>query len=131
VNHALHKLHETVSWNLILGAVIVVLSGCTEDAKPKIISCGELTEISKHWQEPKVAAWSYEGTQNGYHYFHYDDLPRPSEYRVSEREIHILEPYELTSDRNKWRVLPWGPAAFEAKKKSIPQNVCGDVRFLI
>src|ERR1700693_5537063 len=94
------------------------------------ISCQQLAERSAKWQEPKVALWSYQGTTKGYHYFYFDDLPTGQQYRVLKKEMHIVAPFPFTTDRNKWGVLPWGPARYEAEKKGIPHDVCGDVYFL-
>jgi hypothetical protein len=94
------------------------------------ISCQQLAERSSKWQEPKVALWAYQGTTKGYHYFDFYDLPGHHEkYAVSEKEMHIVAPFPFTTNRNKWRVLPWGPARYEADKEGIPHDVCGDVYF--
>ncbi|MGA2223902.1 MAG: hypothetical protein ABSH41_05610 [Syntrophobacteraceae bacterium] len=110
---------------------LALLSGCTKE-DVKTVSCHELEQISTRWKEPKVALWSYQGTQNGYHYFDFMDLPglKQTRYRVSETEIQIAESFPLTLDKKRWRVLPWGPASIEARRKGIPQNVCGSVQFL-
>lgn len=95
------------------------------------ISCQQLAERSSKWQEPKVAYWIYQGTAKGYHYFEFYDLPSHYEkYKVLEKEMHIVAPFPYTTDRNKWRSLPWGPARHDADRKSIPHDVCGDVYFL-
>jgi hypothetical protein len=85
------------------------------------ISCQQLAERSLKWQEPKVALWSYQGTTKGYHYFYFNDLPKGQRYRVLEKEMNVVASFPFTTDRNKWRVLPWGPPRYAADKKDIPQ----------
>jgi hypothetical protein len=94
------------------------------------ISCEQLAERSSKWQEPKVAYWTYQGTAKGYHYFEFYALPARQKYKVLEKEMHIVAPFPYTTDRNKWRSLPWGPARYDADRKGIPHDVCGDVYFL-
>src|SRR5215813_1834911 len=66
------------------------------------ISCQQLAERSVKWQEPKVALWSYQGTTKGYHYFHFVDLPigHVEQYKVAEKEMHIVFPFPFTADQN-------------------------------
>jgi hypothetical protein len=111
---------------------LVGLAACNEKDGATVIGCQQLAERSVKWQEPKVALWSYQGTTKGYHYFHFVDLPvgHYEQYKVPEKEMHIVAPFPFTTDQNKWRVLPWGPAKHEAEKTGIPHNVCGDVYFL-
>jgi hypothetical protein len=118
---------------LALLLLLVGLAACnSEEDAATVVSCQQLAQRSVRWQEPKVAVWSYQGATNGYHYFHFVDLPfgHYEQYKVAEDEMHIVAPFPFTTDQKKWRFLPWGPARVQAEEKGIPHNVCGDVYFL-
>lgn len=88
---------------------VLALSGCRGEAET--VSCSELKARSMKWQEPKVAIWRYQGTEDSFHYFYFVDLPPGhfENYRVAVSDIQIRDTFPRTSDQKKWRVLPWGP----------------------
>jgi hypothetical protein len=87
---------------LALLLLLVGLAACnSEEDVATVVSCQQLAQRSVRWQEPKVAVWSYQGATNGYHYFHFVDLPfgHYEQYKVPEDEIHIVAPFPFTMDQ--------------------------------
>jgi len=93
-------------------AVLLIFTypGCKSAA---IVSGNELMELTKHWQEPKVAVWYYMGTKENFYYFAFNDLGfyNNKYYKVNIDDLHIADPYPFTTNRKKWRVMHWGPHA--------------------
>jgi hypothetical protein len=103
---------------------VTLLAGCTAT---ETLTCRALNERSMSWREPKVALWQYQGSHEGFHYFHFVDLPlgHRERYRVPSGEIEMSDPFPLTTDRTRWRSLPWGPLLFgESKTKGVPYDIC-------
>lgn len=94
----------------ILFAVLLIFTypGCKSAA---IVSGNELMELTKHRQEPKVAAWYYMGTKDNFHFFAFYDLGfyGAKYFKTASDDLDITERFPYTSDRTKWRVMPWGP----------------------
>lgn len=85
---------------------LLLLLGC---ASPQTVSRAELDDLKRHWQEPKVSAWYYMGSRDGFHYFHHDDLGGgPKDFRISEAELAWADPFAFTRRRDHWRSLDWG-----------------------
>ena|SRR3989344_2316491 len=97
-------------------AIFLVLSlaaGCSE---PETVTGVQLTELTKHWKEPKVAIWYYLGSDSEYHYFQFHDLGVTNNYRVKRNELSVESSFPLTKERKHWRVMPWGPQALIERK---------------
>jgi hypothetical protein len=80
------------------------------------ITAKELNKIKCEWQEPKVSQWFYVGSEDGYHMFVHQDLPKDKYYNVSMNEYHIDNPIIISSDESLWVLMPWGPG-YDACKK--------------
>src|SRR6476659_996382 len=84
-----------------------------------VIGCERATDITKvdlleranHWKEPKVAIWYYAGSKREHDYFRYYDLDTSQLYRLPSGDITLPATFFYTTDRSKWIVMPWGPAA--------------------
>lgn len=85
--------------------VSVLLSGCN---KPQTVTKTELDKAKAEWQEPKISIWYYVGTKDASHHYLHRDLPGDKLYRVSERELNQENPFPVTRDQKKWKVMPWG-----------------------
>ena len=87
-------------------ACLIHVSGC---ASHHTVTRTELEQLKGRWNEPKVSAWYYTGSEDGYHYFHHDDLGNdPRDVRISELELLWRDAFPLTRDRRRWRALDWG-----------------------
>lgn len=71
----------------------------------------ELFTLTKTWKELKSAMWYYQGSDNSYHYFKYEDLGVNKEYKVLRDKLPIDNTFALTKTRKEWRFMPWGPYA--------------------
>lgn len=74
----------------------------------KTITFQQLMKYTQEWQEPKVAIWYYVGSDNEYHYFYFHDLNMDERYKVLRSEISLQYNFQLTKNRKKWKVMPWG-----------------------
>jgi len=91
----------------------LLMQGCDSATQ---VSYNQLIEKTKSWKEPKVAIWYYVGSDKDFNYFHFHDLNKKEIYKVLKNEMKIEYNFELTKDRNKWKVMPWGVQAKQEKK---------------
>ena len=89
-------------------AMTFFVIGCERAAD---ITKADLLERSNHWKEPKVAIWYYTGSKREHDYFRYYDLGVSQLYRLPSGDITLPATFPYTTDRSKWIVMPWGPAA--------------------
>jgi hypothetical protein len=84
----------------------VLIAGC---ANPQTVSHAQLEHLKTQRREPKVSAWYYLGSKDGFHYFHHEDLgSAKKDFRISETELSWQDTFPLTRDRSSWRSLDWG-----------------------
>jgi len=88
--------------------VALFVTGCERAAD---ITTADLLERANHWKEPKVAIWYYTGSKQEHDYFRYYDLGASQLYRLPSGDITLPATFFYTTDRSKWIVMPWGPAA--------------------
>jgi hypothetical protein len=98
--------HHAFIWGVLV--IAFVLAGCE---RPLDIARDDLLQRATHWKEPKVAIWYYVGSKQQHDYFRFYDLDVSQIYRVPAGEIALPTTFPYTSDRSKWIVMPWGPAA--------------------
>jgi len=78
-------------------------------ASSQTVSRAQLERLKTQRHEPKVSAWYYAGSKDGYHYFHHDDLgPDQKDFRISETELPWQDTFPVTWRRSHWRALDWG-----------------------
>jgi len=84
----------------------LLLVGCTQ---PKTVTRTELEQLKLQRQEPMVSMWYYQGSKDGFHYFHHDDLGKGSkDFRIADNELSWTNSFPLASDRSRWTQLDWG-----------------------
>ena len=103
---------------LAIVAITFVVIGCERAAD---ITKADLLEKASHWKEPKVAIWYYIGSKHEHDYFRYYDLGVSQLYRLPSGDITLPATFPYTTDRSKWIIMPWGPAAkrTESSNKSL------------
>lgn len=95
---------------LTAALLIITSAGCKY---AETVSKTEFMELTRHWQEPKVASWYYMGTKNDFHYFAYRDIGfyGMKYYKTRSGDLYIDDPFPFTPDEKKWKLMPWGPHA--------------------
>lgn len=88
---------------LLLGCVPFLFASC---ATPLTVSRAELERRSQRWHEPKVDAWWYCGSADGFHYIHHSDLgPGPRDFRIAETELAWRDRMPRRLGSKHWRAL--------------------------
>jgi hypothetical protein len=100
---------------LAIVAITFVVIGCERAAD---ITKADLLEKASHWKEPKVAIWYYIGSKHEHDYFRYYDLGVSQLYRLPSGDITLPATFPYTTDRSKWIVMPWGPAAIRSQSSN-------------
>lgn len=83
---------------------MALVSGCES---PEVISLKKLIELNENYKEPKVVICYYTGSDLTHHYFSFRDLGVNKIYKITKNEIKLDE-FEVTRNRDKWIVMPWG-----------------------
>ena len=99
-------------------AVLFVAFGLVGCERAADITKDDLLERTTHWKEPKVAIWYYTGSKQQHDYFRYYDLGLSQLYRVPSGEIALTNTFPFTTDRSKWIVMQWGPAAIRTQSSN-------------
>ncbi len=112
------KIFYAIAVRLLPLLAALCLAGCGQE--PQTVSATQLQDLSRHWQEPKVAGWYYTGSDAAYHYFLFRDLDGDHAYRVQRGEMEFPLPFPATREEARWRPMPWGPEARRAQGGRAP-----------
>ena len=104
---------------LFLAVILASAAGAVFGTFTKELSCTELTKRTREWREPKLAAWSYMGSKDGYDHFAAQDRPEGvistlisgnfKFYEVKQDQLRLERRFELSEDRSRWLGENWGP----------------------
>lgn len=87
--------------SLALLAAGIALSGCMSERVTRL----ELEqEMSSHPGET-VGSLIYCGTENGMHYLRRDTILGLSQYKISDRELFLVNPFPYTWHSSRWRTI--------------------------
>ncbi len=84
---------------------MLTLLGCSN---PALVSYQSIQKKSQTIIEPKVALWCYIGSKNDFHFIHHKDLGVDKYYKVNKSEFEPKNIFPLSTNQQKWQVLPLG-----------------------
>lgn len=109
---------------LVILFACLTLSGCI-----KTVSRQDLdNSINAHAHETVSSVW-YAGSQDGYHSLHHGHTLGSDAFRIQESQFQIADPFPLTKDETKWRILKknwdiwWSPDMLNKMIKRNSQQI--------
>ena len=105
----LYQMRHQRMRRFIFLLIILLLSSLLTACNVETVTRNELLAKTRHWQEPKMAAWYYTGSSDRYDFFHQVDINVDRKYRVHLGDIPLSQRFPLTTERKNWIVMPWGP----------------------